>query len=163
VTAAACWVVAPAPIMRLEPFPGSSWSNPDEIPRAHPCGLPCGQTKRPPLFPLRRGSRRQGSKHCLGFSLCLSLSLSLSLSLKPLLSLSPKRAEHEPLVDPDGLATAHAPQGHHPRRQRVGASDLSPFNLKLSDGFTLLTFFLRSRVGKTSLMNQYPAIRFAKD
>ena len=49
-TAAACWVVAPAPItapiIRLEPFPGCSWSNPDEIPRAHPCGLLCGQTKR---------------------------------------------------------------------------------------------------------------------
>ena len=145
-------MVAPAPI-RLEPFPGSSWSNPDEIRGTILVISPVAKPNAPCLlFPLRRGSRRQGSKHCLGFF----------LSLASPLSVPPKRAEHEPLVDPDGLATAHAPQGHHPRRQRVGVSALSPFNLKLFDGFALLTFFLRSRVGKTSLMSQYPAIPFAE-
>ena len=83
-TAAACWVVAPAPIIGLEPFPGCSWSNPDEIPRAPPCGLLCGQTKRLFSFPFAaaRESRRQGSKHCLGFFLSLASPLSVPPSAR---------------------------------------------------------------------------------
>jgi hypothetical protein len=67
-------------------------------------------------------------------------------------------------LDPDGLAPPHPPQGHHPRRQRVSESDLLPFPVPLrgclmADADLFCISFLRSRVGKTSLMNQYPAIR----
>jgi hypothetical protein len=135
-----CTVVAFEPIRRLRTR--TSWKVGAQIRRvpSHPCGPACCETHPFPLSWFAT-ARQATQLRKLRFRVSL-LRPDLVLSLP----LPPARDQHEPLVDPDGLATPHAPEGHHPRRQRVGNSDLpsslSPF--PFLESFSPLTFLLIS-------------------